>query len=422
MLIFTAIVVGCTRDLPDAGGDEPWTVVADSSGDTIRIRIDGAIPARLVRALVPELRVGAADGAEEETFGSVDYVFGTADDGLLIYDGQAKAARLFDGGGRFVRRVGATGEGPGEHGHLNGITRLPDGDWVFWDAPGGRLNRYTYAGDFRGTVRLPIHGWFLQDGLRSDTASLLYAWSVLSRNAQTGEFESEGLIQLDTLGGVRDTVVYPLWGPEPAVLTAQSADGGSSRVQGVPWSGGSASALTQAGGLVSGFGTEYVFYLLPSAGRPVRVERAHQRVAVSSTEASERRAQITQRMRQVNPAWTWTGPALPTVKPAYRSLKVGEDGRVWVQLSTVGENIPADELADVPTTPDPPVQLSTLEPDLYDVYSPDGRLLGRVAPPPRTRLLRFAGTYVWGVQQDSLDVSYAVRFRIFPAFEPEERP
>jgi hypothetical protein len=168
------------------------------------------------------------------------------------------------------------------------------------------------------------------------------------------------------------------------------------------------------GGIASGAGPEYVFYILPRGGRPIRVEREYEPVPVSGTEASERKAQITQRMRSANPTWDWTGPEIPTVKPAYRQLRAGSDGRVWVSLWTAGVSIPAAELPPAPTTPGEPPPLTTREPELYDVYSADGHLLGRVRPPPRTRLLRMEGDLVWGVTQDSLDVSYAVRFRISP--------
>ena len=147
----------------------------------------------------------------------------------------------------------------------------------------------------------------------------------------------------------------------------------------------------------------------------MRVEREHSPVPVSSTEASERKAQITQNMLRLNPSWSWTGPDIPAIKPAYRELLAGEDGRTWVRLWTAAEPIPPDELPPVVMTSGKPrVQITTREPNLYDVFSADGRLLGRVSPPPWTRLLRMDGDVVWGVTLDSLDVSYAVRYRITP--------
>ncbi len=399
--------------------DIPWTTTVDSLGDTVQVRITGEIPSALVRSLVAEVKVGAEDGAEEETFGSVEMILGTPPGGMLLYDGQAQAALLFDSTGAFVRRVGAAGGGPGEHGHLNGIVQHASGDWIFWDAEGGRLNRYTPAGAFRSMVRLPITGWFLQDGLRTADDGTLYAWAMLERGRSASAINKAGFIHLDTTGLVLDTLVLPNWGTEPPYLTAESADGGSSTAYGLPWGAGAEATMTPTGGLVSGPGGSYVLYLLERGRKPVRVERAYTPVPVSSTERSERKEQIMQVMRRVNPAWSWTGEDIPSVKPAYRDFTLGRDGRIWVRVYTPGEAIPAEDLPPIPPGPNPPARLTTREPSLYDVFDANGRLLGRVSPPPRTRLVRMDGNTVWGVQTDSLDVPYAVRFRIEPGFPRE---
>jgi hypothetical protein len=416
MLAISAFAGSCGGDRgAGRASATPWTTTVDSTADTIRVRTTGPVPDSLVHRLVPELRVGAEDGTPEETFGSVELVFGTRERGLLVYDAQAEEARLFDSTGAFVRRIGAKGGGPGEHGNLNGITQLPDGDWVFWDAPGARLNRYAHDGEFRSSVRLPITGWFLSDGLRSDAAGRLYAWALLERDSVSGEFLTAGYLQLDSTGAARDTVVFPKLAPEPPQLKAQTPDGGSSTIWGLPWAGGNESALTPDGGLISGFGVDYVLYSLPAAGRPLRIEREHAAVPVSDVERSEMRSQLTQRMKRLDPSWTWTGPDIPSAKPAYRDFRVDLDGRIWVRLYTPGEPIPQDELPEPRPGPNPPVIRTTREPNLYDVFSADGRYLGRVRPPGKASVLQASGNTAWGIDRDASDVSYAVRFRIDPA-------
>lgn len=416
VLLVVAMVVACGGEgRAGRASATPWTTTVDSTGDTIRVRTTGPVPDSLVHRLVSELRVGAEDGTPEETFGSVGLVFGTRSNGLLVYDAQAEEARLFDSSGVFVRRIGATGGGPGEHGNLNGITLLPDGEWLFWDGPGARLNRYTHSGEFRSSVRLPITGWYLSDGLRSDSAGTPYVWSLLSRDSVTGALLTAGYLQLDSTGAARDTVVFPTLQPEPPQLKAQTPDGGSNTIWGLPWAGGNESALAPSGGLISGFGVEYVLYRLPASGRPVRIERDHIRVPVSDVERSEVRAQITQRMRRLDPSWNWTGPEIPASKPAYRAIRADLDGRIWVRLYTAGEPIPADELPEPRPGPNPPVQRTTWEPNLYDVFAADGRYLGRVRPPGKASVLQATGNTAWGIDRDASDVSYAVRFRIDPA-------
>jgi hypothetical protein len=414
-LLCVGFAVACGGDTGTTGGDTPWTTAVDSLGDTVRVRIDGEIPAALVRGLVAEVKVGAVDGAEEETFGSVEMVFGTPAGGLLVYDGQAKAALMFDSTGAFVRRVGANGGGPGEHGHLNGIAQHTTGDWLFWDAEGGRLNRYSADGEYRSMIRLPITGWYLQDGLRVSRDGSLYAWTMLERRSAEGTEDKTGYIRLDSAGKVLDTLALPSFGPEPPSLRASSPDGNATTAYGLPWGARSQTSMTPTGGLVAGVGSDYVLYLLESGRKPVRMQRTYTPVPVSAIERSERRAQIEQVMRRLNPAWSWTGPEIPSVKPALRDFSVADDGRIWVRVFTPGETIPPEQLAPLAPGPNQPVRLTTREPNLYDVFSPDGRLLGRVAPPPRTRLVRMRGNTAWGVQLDSLDVPYAVRFRVEPA-------
>lgn len=396
----------------------PWRVAADSSGDTIRIVITGPMPASAVRRLVPELRVGAEDGAEEEIFGSIADVVGTDDGGLLVWDTQARAIRRFGPDGKFARRLGANGGGPGEHGHVNGIARLPNGGWAIWDANGSRINRHREDGSFVDIVRSPISGWYLTDGLRSDHEGRLYMWSALTRDSTTGNVTSAGYLVLNDSGVVVDTAVIPMWGPEPAALSAQSPDGSSLMNMGRPWVAGNEAALLPDGALVGGQGTRYVFYVLPRSGKPTRVEREHEPVPVTPLERREREAQLVERLRRVNPQWSWTGDPIPEAKPPYRDVRAGADGRIWILLYAPAEPIPEAERP--PVNPQAPnaVILSTREPELYDVYERDGTLLGRVAVPSRTRVLRMSGNQVWGVQQDSLDVNYAVRFRIEPALTP----
>ena len=144
----------------------------------------------------------------------------------------------------------------------------------------------------------------------------------------------------------------------------------------------------------------------------------HQPVAVSPTERRERRAQLEQTLRRVDPNWNWTGDPIPATKPAYERFLIGEDGRIWVRVYTVAEPIPAEELQPPSPTPNAPlpVVLTTREPVVFDVFEADGRLVGRVLLPPRIRILRSRGNSLWGTLRDADEVEYAVRFRVEPAF------
>ena len=416
-----AVVVACGRDGGTEISDMPWTTAVDTTGDTIQVRITGAVPEDLVRTLVPELEVGETDGEDVYTFGRVGTVLAGPANGIFVHDAHNTSGliRLYDSTGTYVRTVGAKGSGPGEYQQLNGLVRLPNGQLAIWDGNNARISRYAADGEFLNSWTLTMGGWFTSNGLQADRDGFIYRWTIIDRGDEAnGVPMTSGVIRSDTLGTDLDTLVYPRWPPGvPAYLEAQSPDGRMMTRTSPPFMPNMAVKVARGGGLVSGPGDPYVFYLLPPNGKPTRIEREHTPVPVSATESSERRAQIEQMMKRVNSSWSWTGPGIPATKPAYSTFEVADDGRIWVRLHTAAEPIPEDELTPIPSgvTP-PPVRLTTRDPIVYDVFSAEGRLLGRVKLPPRTSFHRASGNTVWGVQRDADDVEQAVRFRVDPAF------
>ena len=419
--IVTAVAALIAASCTGAGardGDQPWVTAVDPTGDTIRVHITGAMPEARVSTLVPELEVGAEDEPVEESFGEIATVLGTSDGGLVVHDQQAQAVRMFDAHGKFVRMIGGKGSGPGEYQHLNGITRLPDGRLALWDATGTRINLYEADGAFTTSWLVTFSRMGATNVLWSDSAGGIYAYAVLERNKEDFSRNKYGLIRMAADGRITDSLPYLSWHEGPPALKGQSPDGGAQMAYAVPFAAGNQTRLLPSGGLVSGFGDEYVFYLLhPDGRKPVRVEREHARVPVSPTEDAEHRARIEFAMRRLDPAWKWSGTGIPSTKPAFRSIEVGRDGRIWVRLSTEAEPIPAAELAPPREGTEPTPRMTTRERSVYDVYSPEGRLLGRVALPPRVTMFGSDGNHVWGMRRDSLDIGYAVRYRIEPAFQ-----
>jgi hypothetical protein len=104
-------------------------------------------------------------------------------------------------------------------------------------------------------------------------------------------------------------------------------------------------------------------------------------------------------LRRTDPAWRWTGPEIPKIKPAYKSLRVGLDGRIWVSVST-----PAVKTADTTEV--------WQEPTSYDLFEANGTYLGRIGVPPRVRLSAMRGDRVWAAAFDADDVPTIRRYRI----------
>lgn len=388
----------------------PWVTQVDSTGDTIRIRITGEVPSAQVRRLVSEIEIGAEDGAEEETFGWVVTVLATPDRGFLVFDAQVPALRRFDSTGAFVRIIGNKGRGPGEFEQVNGIARLPDDRIVIWDATGARLNTYSDTGAFLTSWRVPFSGRFGQNMLWADQAGRTYAWSELASDPGNPSRGTYGVIVFDSAGGVLDSIPYPVWRGPPPSLIAKTPDGRGASSFTFPFWPQSVAKVSPTGGFVSGPGDPYVLYLTHREGsKPVRIDREFTPVLVTATERSEHRALVESGLRQTDPNWSWTVADIPKEKPAYEQLTVALDGRIWVEVSTAAIEIPAAELPAVKPGQEQP------RPTLYDVFSPAGRLLGRVQLPRRVIFHTSIGNDVYAVRWDSLDVEYVVRYRVEPA-------
>jgi hypothetical protein len=56
------------------------------------------------------------------------------------------------------------------------------------------------------------------------------------------------------------------------------------------------------------------------------------------------------------------------------------------------------------------------EPNVYDVFTPDGLYLGRVQADRGQDIMRMRAGRVWGVLTDSLGVAYVARWRVEPPF------
>ena len=152
---------------------------------------------------------------------------------------------------------------------------------------------------------------------------------------------------------------------------------------------------------MGGYADRYVFTLVSAGAKPRQVIREVAAVPVSTTEATERRAQVEQNAKRTNPNWNWTGPGVPAAKPAFSNIMVADDGLLWVRVAQRAEIIPDSELPPLSTDVVPaPVRITTRDPVAYDVYAADGALLGRVKlPPAHERVSRAWGLCVGDLTQ-----------------------
>jgi hypothetical protein len=421
LALIAVTLAGCSgADARNAG------TTIDASGDTVVAHTappHNETPATLVR----EISIGESDGAPEYSFSEISDLAVGNEGQIYVWDRKEKALRLYDAQGRFVRQIGRSGSGPGEYDRINGIAVRADGKLAVWDAGNGRINLYAANGDYETTWKL-TSGFFTSRAVTSDTANNVYIRASVRRDS-TKPFGVTGYIRFGPDGIATDSLVPPAIGPEPKNLTASTKS--MSVSYGIPYFPSRQWTFSPHGYFVAGPGDPYVLYALPPNGKPVKIERASEPVAVDPADKAEARETTLFGMRQSFPEYQWSGPDIPDHKPAYRALTVDMDGRIWVNVSQPSEKIPESELPEAAPvvsagtrggSPPPRPRRTWREPTAYDVYAPTGVYLGHVEAPPRTTLYRMRGNQVWGVTLDSLDLPTVTRYRVGSGFVVRDRP
>jgi hypothetical protein len=391
-------------------------VERETIGDTLVVRTVAGSVWGGPSTLEPELRIGALEGEDHEMFGRVQALAVSGDGDIYVMDGQIPALRKYSADGEYLGTFGRSGGGPGEYQQPDGgLAVLPDGRVVVRDPGNARLQVYSPDGDAVATWR--IRGGFnTSNPLVVDTAGRVHTMVLLDPEVPVTEWRS-GVVAYDPFTGeAGDTLPAPVWDFEAPRLVAQRSDTGgtSTSVNSVPFSPSPTWAFSPLGHMVGGLSTRYAIDQYLPDGTVLRVERAYDPVPVHGGEKANREEQTRWGMRRTQPDWRWNGPPIPSLKPPFRRVLVGEDGRIWVLLHQPAEPIPEDEI-DEPRGADPRPVDRWREPIAFDVYEPDGTYLGLVRAPRGLSISPvpiFRGDRVWAMVQDELEVPYVVRFRV----------
>lgn len=368
-----------------------YEVQRDTVGDTVFVRtISGSSWGGDAR-LEEELSIGALDGADEYMFGDVVEMTPDGAGGLYVFDRQVPALRHYDNEGRFIKRLGGEGAGPGEYRFaILGLVLRRDGTLMAHDAQNARINHY----DADGT---PTDHWRINSGLfvgRSLLVDSMDHTYVKVLTEQGGALPSPwpiGLLHLDERGQVVDTMRPPSIEGEP-----ESSDG--------PLSPEKVWALHPYG-VVVGVNDTYSFEIRKPSGKIIRVSKQHDPLAVSDDEWQAYEAVRAWDIKEERPSEL--PPRTPRTKPAYRAFIIAQDGRIWVR-----KYMPAVSQAMDPTPdPDEPPR-RPVEQVGFDVFDRDGTYLGEVLVPPRTDLYWIGSDHMYGIRRGELDEQYVVRLQL----------
>ena len=402
MRVFLVGVVGLTAFIPvlerPTASVRPTARVVAQRADTV-VKMAGKPLHAGVATLVDEVSIGVADGAEEYMFGDVADIAVARDGSIYVYDRKVPAIRKYDAQGKYVRTIGRKGQGPGEYLSGSGLALMRDGRLLLWDTGNWRINVYSPAGESVATWSTPsgMSGSSTATYSRAltvDTAGFVYFRRDIINRLQPGTRRTVW-VRLRPDGTLADTLPMPELPGAANGLNATSPDGHSSVGIALPFGAAPVAVLSPFGYLVTGVPDRYAFELHVPGQPVVSVRRDVKAAAVTSAERDSARSAVVERMRQLDPMWSWNGPGIPTHKPLYTSLALGLDGRIWVPI--VPESTPRTGSIGsmgpmgASRSGGPPVlrprESSAKEtpsrPALFDVFEPNGTYVGQVQVPPR---------------------------------------
>jgi hypothetical protein len=170
-------------------------------------------------------------------------------------------------------------------------------------------------------------------------------------------------------------------------------------------------AFSPFGGFVVALSDRYRIEHFRGDGTVLRIERNVPPVVIHPEEKAELEAMNDWQYRTQRQFVTTDKPTVPDEKGVIRGLAVGADGRIWVRRYVSAEK--GDSVSGFARQgQEPSLTRFWHEPNVHDVFEPDGTFLGSVRMPPRTGLNVMRGEQVWGVREGSEGESQVVRFRI----------
>ncbi len=409
ILLAVLTIKACSAERAPAGGG--WVAEWDTIGDTVVVRtVSGSVWDEPVE-MVEDLSIGVLDGAEELMFGSIGSMAVDEEGGIYAFDRRVPALRHFDSQGEYIGTLGREGGGPGEYGEwsdmfaqlhqlpgqqsrvhafFGALTVRRDGKIVLADLGNARLNLYEPDGTLAEQWAMQ-GGIYSRQGIAADTADHIYVSIVTEAIRPTAALDV-GYLHLDPQGNVLDTMPVPTLPSEPEARRLGPTDPSKEHV------------LSPLGHMVVGVTDDYSFEVRWPDGRTVRIERAYEPVSFVHEERAEWQAVLDWFKAAEYPVDLGS---VPDRKLPYSSFLADEQGRIWVRRHVTAHK---DGTIEPPSDGwNGPPLVSWVEPDVYDVFEPEGTYLGEARFPWRTTPLVVRGDTAWGVRRGDFDEQYIVR-------------
>ena len=363
------------------------------------------------------LSIGKAEGPDEYLIVSLQDLALGPDGSIFVADrgvaggnnlGPLASIRQYDSTGKFIRKIGRAGQGPGEFRAFSGMRVLPDGRLVTYDGSAGRVNVYARSGEL--TTSWPAVTGIGSTGFALSANGDSYI-RVRIGTTTPGVPQPSAFVHYNIRGEIIDTVFEP---PRPELPNSRMSitQGRGTTNISVPFMGSFTHWFSPLGYYVAARTDRYAIDLYQPTrtgntvtpwkpGAPITsIRRNAQPVPVTTEERTLWRTSIEERARRTQPGWSWTGPDIPRVKPHFLTLMVDLDGRIWARVIDPAEKI----------TPD--LDLDDAAINLWDVFEPAGRYVGRVRTGVGVLPTYVKGDRILTYARDSNDVQRVVVGRI----------
>lgn len=354
-------------------------VVTDSAGIAIAsntVAVDSVPEWTLPET--PDVEIRSVEEDESTHLLNVSGATRLSDGRIVIVNGGRNELRFYSPSGMLVRTFGRKGDGPGEFRYTGGIWRLPDDTVAVWD---GGTRRLTVLAPDGSLVRSTL----LAGGAANPEAiNVLDNGSFLLQDElfdipKTGFKEATLTISRHTVDGsiVAKVGSYPhaRVGLYPEI-----------RMMGAPLFEPRTSATGSRDGYWIGTGRSYEAAAYDTTGRLTRIVRwlgPTREITTEDVEASQRQRLVsaTPESRERYELMFRVQPVAPQF-PAYNRVIGNRDGQLLVETFVR------------------PGMTTTQ----WLLFDSDGRLAGRITPPPAFRIFEFSTTHVLGVHEDEDEV------------------
>ncbi len=409
-LVAVLAIAACGGPGGESSAASEWVSESISEGDITTVRtISGSVWGGTA-TLEEEASIGVESGDDAYMLGSVRAI-AEFEGEIFVLDQQVPVVRVYDLTGQHLRDLGAEGSGPGELQRPESMVVDDDGRIYIRDPRNGRIMILSTQGEELGIIRI-TSGFSTSNPMVITTDGTLYNYELLNQGSDVTDWKL-GMVPLyedEEMEG--DPIEAPEFDYEPPQIVARRE--GSTSSNSVPFSPQRHWALSLSGAVIGGVSNDYRFDISHPDGSVTRVEKSWEPIPVDAAEGAWFKRSSTANMRSTQPDWTWSGPDIPTSKPAFSQLLADADGRIWVRRPGPGFHI--EEACNEEPEPGEPFGAPCWQAtSTWEVFDEEGRFLGGAELPEAIQ--RYPQPYIRGdlflaAYLDDLGTVMVKRYRI----------